>query len=98
MKQILLSLALAATVFSASAKSAASDTTVVFKMDPETPMHCESCENRIKGDLRFVKGVKDIQTSLPEQTVTVKYKKTATNAQKIIEALDKIGYTATKQD
>jgi copper chaperone CopZ len=97
MKRFFLSLTFAASILAISAKSAASDTTVVFKLDPETPMHCESCENRIKGDLRFAKGLKEIKTSLPDQTVSVKFNKAKTNTEKIVEALDKLGYTATKE-
>jgi copper chaperone CopZ len=97
MKRIFLSLAFAGAMFAASAKSAAADTTVVFKLDAETPMHCESCENRIKGDIRFVKGVKEINTSLDDQTVSVKYNTGKTNAQKIIAALEKLGYKTSKE-
>lgn len=94
MKRIFLSLAFAASLFCATAKDNPADTTVVLKLDPETPMHCESCENRIKGDVRFVKGVKEIKTSLDEQTVSVKYNPGKTNTDKIIKALEKLGYNA----
>ena len=36
--------------------------TVVLKTQPE--MHCESCEKKIKGNLRFEKGIKNIITDL----------------------------------
>lgn len=36
-------------------------------------MHCAACENKIKNNLRFEKGIKSIETSVPDQTVTVKY-------------------------
>lgn len=45
--------------------------TVVFTTTPQ--MHCEACENKIKNNLRFEKGIKSIETSVPNQTVTVKY-------------------------
>lgn len=45
--------------------------TVVFTTTPQ--MHCEACENKIKNNLRFEKGIKNIETSVPNQTVTVKY-------------------------
>lgn len=45
--------------------------TVVFTTTPQ--MHCEACENKIKNNLRFEKGIKNIETSVPDQTVTVKY-------------------------
>lgn len=45
--------------------------TVVFTTTPQ--MHCAVCENKIKNNLRFEKGIKSIETSIPNQTVTVKY-------------------------
>lgn len=45
--------------------------TVVFTTPPQ--MHCVACENKIKNNLRFEKGIKSIETSVPNQTVTVKY-------------------------
>lgn len=45
--------------------------TVVFTTTPQ--MHCVACENKIKNNLRFEKGIKSIETSVPNQTVTVKY-------------------------
>ena len=56
------------------------------------PLSCENCEKRIKGNLRFEKGVKDIQTSIPEQRVAIKYDADKTNPQQIEEAFNKIGY------
>lgn len=50
--------------------------TVFFTTTPQ--MHCAACENKIKNNLRFEKGIKSIETSVPNQTVTVKY-----NADKI---------------
>lgn len=45
--------------------------TVVFTTTPQ--LHCAACENKIKNNLRFEKGIKNIETSVPNQTVTVKY-------------------------
>ena len=45
--------------------------TVFFTTTPQ--MHCAACENKIKNNLRFEKGIKSIETSVPNQTVTVKY-------------------------
>lgn len=44
---------------------------MVFTTTPQ--MHCAVCENKIKNNLRFEKGIKNIETSVPNQTVTVKY-------------------------
>lgn len=66
--------------------------TVVFTTTP--PMHCESCENKIKGNLRFEKGVKAIETNVEEQKVTVTFDAKKTNAEKLGKAFEKFGYTA----
>ena len=66
--------------------------TVVVTTTPQ--MHCESCENRIKGNLRFEKGVKKIETSIENQTVTIEYDADKTSVEKLIEAFKKFGYEA----
>lgn len=75
--------------------------TVGFAKDIKTlvvttmpPMHCESCENKIKGNLRFEKGVKKIETSIPDQTVTIEYDADKNSAEKLVEAFRKFGYEA----
>jgi len=64
--------------------------TIVFTTTPQ--MHCESCENKIKKDLRFEKGVKRIETSVAEQTVKVAYDADKTTPEKIAAGFKKIGY------
>ena len=66
--------------------------TVVFTTTPQ--MHCENCENKIKNNLRFEKGVKEITTSVDNQTVTVKYDADKTTPDKIQQGLKKFGYEA----
>lgn len=56
------------------------------------PMSCQNCENRIKGNLRFEKGVKNIETNITEQRVTITYDADKTNPEKIEKAFSKIGY------
>lgn len=67
--------------------------TAVFTVSPA--MHCQNCENKIKSNIRFVKGVKEISTSIENQQVTVKYDSAKTNPEAIVKALDKIGYKAS---
>ena len=68
--------------------------TSVFTTNPE--MHCESCEKKIKGNLRFEKGVKNIITDLKTKTVTIEYDADKTNVQNIIKGFKKIKYEATE--
>ena len=72
--------------------------TVVVTTMPQ--MHCESCENKIKGNLRFEKGVKQIECNIPEQRVTITYDADKTKPETIIKSFEKFGYKATevKQD
>ena len=59
-------------------------------------MYCENCENRVKNGMRFVKGVKKIKTSVPNQTVTITYDADKNSEENIIKSFGKIGYKAEK--
>lgn len=67
--------------------------TVVLKTTPE--MHCANCEKKIKSNIRFEKGIKDIVTNLQDKTVTIKYDADKTTVKEIVTAFGKIGYKAT---
>ncbi|MBD5356625.1 MAG: heavy-metal-associated domain-containing protein [Bacteroides sp.] len=60
------------------------------------PMSCQNCENRIKGNLRFEKGVKKIETDLEHQRVTVTYDADKTTETNLEEAFGKLNYQVTK--
>lgn len=71
--------------------------TVVLTTQPQ--MHCESCENRIKNNLRFEKGIKKIETDIEHQAVTITYDADKTDIEAIVRGFKKIDYEATvKQD
>lgn len=91
MKKIILSLILACAAMAAQAESV----TKVYTVSPV--MHCQNCEKKIQGNLRFEKGVQDIVIDRKAQTVTVKYDDKKTDSAKIVAALKKIGYTATEK-
>lgn len=91
MKKSLLIMAMSLSALMASAKDIK---TVVLTTSPQ--MHCESCEKKIKGNLKFEKGVKQIDTNVAEQKVTVEYDADKTSADNIIAAFPKFGYTATR--
>ena len=69
--------------------------TVVFTTTPQ--MHCEACENKIKSNIRFVKGTKQISTSLEEQKVTIVYNSKKANYDDFVAAFKKIGYEIKKK-
>lgn len=89
-KVLFLSLAIAA------ACSAKDIKTVTVNTVPE--MHCSNCENKIKSNLKFEKGIKDIQTNLTDKTVTIEYDADKTNVENIIAGFKKINYVATVVD
>ena len=66
--------------------------TAVFTTTPQ--MSCTSCENKIKGNLRFEKGVKKITTNIEKQTVTVVYDADKTTPEKLQKRFEKFGYKA----
>jgi len=68
--------------------------TVVVTTQPQ--MHCESCEKKITGNLRFEKGVKQIECDIEGQRVTITYDADKTNPEAIIKSFDKFGYKATE--
>lgn len=43
---------------------------VVFKV---SQMHCENCEKKVKNNMRFEKGVKELSTELKNKTVSITY-------------------------
>ena len=56
-------------------------------------MHCANCENRIKSNIRFVRGgVKKIETSVANQQVTIIYEPTKSTYQDFVKAFQKIGF------
>ena len=90
MKKYIVSMVIAATTLSASAQKSRQVDTLLVTTIPE--MHCSGCEERIKENIRFVKGVKSIQTSVPEQKVTIIYQKNKAKYEDFVKAFDRIGY------
>ena len=68
--------------------------TIVVTTTPS--MHCEGCENKIKSNIRFVKGVKKIETSVPDQKVTIIYDGRKAKSGDFVAAFKKIGYDIKK--
>lgn len=56
---------------------------------------CQNCEKKIKGNLRFEKGIKNIETSIPDQRVVITYDAEKTTPEKIEQAFQKIKYKVT---
>ena len=89
MRKVIMTLAITLMGVAAQAKDIK---TVIFTTQPQ--MHCAGCEKTIKGNLRYEKGVKRIDTSVEQQKVTVKYDADKTSAEKLQKAFKKFGYEA----
>lgn len=63
---------------------------VVFIPTPQ--MHCQKCENKIKGNMRFEKGVRKVETDLETQHVTITYDSRKASVKTLQEGMKKIGY------
>jgi len=73
---------------------------VVFKV---SQMHCEKCEKKVKDNMRFEKGLKDIATDVKTKMVTITYDAEKTNVKNLQAGFNKFNYEAefvkeTKKD
>ncbi|MBR1798435.1 MAG: heavy-metal-associated domain-containing protein [Bacteroidales bacterium] len=64
----------------------------VLVLTPSPAMHCQSCESKIKNNMRFEKGVSQIVTSIEAQTVSITYDANKNTAEQLQKAMKKIGY------
>ena len=67
-----------------------------LRVTTEPQMSFSNCENKIKKNIRFEKGVNQISTDLKGQVVTIEYDADKTDEDKIIQAFEKIKYKAVK--
>ena len=70
---------------------AADKATEVFTLDHQMS---SMCEKKIKENLRFEKGISNIEVSLPDNTITITFDPKKTDTEKIIAGFKKIGFTA----
>lgn len=64
---------------------------VVFKV---TQMHCENCEKKVKDNMRFEKGLKEVSTIVKDRTVTITYDAEKTNVKNLQAGFKKFNYEA----
>lgn len=76
-----------------NAKKAATKT-VTFNVS----MHCKNCVKKINENISFEKGVKNLEVSLDQKTVTVTYDPAKTDVTKLKAALEKLGYKVTLKE
>lgn len=84
-------LVLAAALIIALPMTAAEQQTVVLDIKG---MHCTSCASGIEAMLRRVDGVTKADVTFEDKIATVAYDPAKANAEKIIAAIEKMGYKA----
>ena len=89
MRKYFLMMAMTIATMTAAAQKAPTADTLQVTTTPQ--MHCANCEKKIKSNIRFVKGVKKIETSVPQQTVTIIYDPRKSTYQDFEKAFEKIG-------
>lgn len=89
MKKHILLLAMLLCAFAVAAKDRKT-----LRVTTEPVMVCHNCENKIKKNLRFEKGISNITTDIEQQVVTIIYDADKTDPDKIIKAFSKIQYKA----
>ena len=60
----------------------------------KSSMHCAGCENTIFETLRFEKGVKEVKTDLPSNTIKVVFDGRKSNQETLAKVLQDKGYKA----
>ena len=94
MRKYILMMVLPIITMTAAAQKTQTADTLQVTTTPQ--MHCANCEKKIKGNIRFVKGVKKIDTSISNQTVTIVYEPKKSNYQDFVKAFENIGYSIEK--
>ena len=91
MRKYFLMMAMTIATMTAAAQKAPTADTLQVTTTPQ--MHCANCEKKIKSNIRVVKGVKKIETSVPQQTITIIYDPRKSTYQDIAKAFERIGYS-----
>lgn len=55
---------------------------------------CNSCKDKIEKNIAFEKGIKDVNVDIETKVATLKYKPDQTNPEKLLKAIEKLGYKA----
>ena len=65
--------------------------TVVFKV---AQMECQNCERKVKSNIKFEKGLKELSTDVKSQTVTITYDAEKTDVKKLQAGFKRFKYEA----
>ena len=61
-------------------------------LTPTPAMKCEKCAAKIKKQLQFEKGMKDIQIDVPSQTITLTFDAEKTTVENLQKSMEKVGF------
>ena len=59
-----------------------------------TSIDCKNCVKKVEANLPYEKGILDMKVNLDKQTVWIKYNTEKTTIDKLIAAINKLGYDA----
>lgn len=94
MKKLISALVAALAICAFSVSSEAKVKQEIKEVTYQTNLHCDKCAKKISENVSFEKGVKDLTIDIEKKTVTIKYDKAKTDAEKLAAAIRKLGYTA----
>lgn len=66
---------------------------VTFHVD----LHCKACVEKIMDNVGLSKGVKDLDASLENHSVTIKYDAAKTSEETLRAAIEKLGYKVSEE-
>lgn len=67
---------------------------VVKKVVYCTDLDCENCAKKIRENVSFEKGVKDLSVDVPTKTVEIQFDLNKTDTLQLKKAINKLGYEA----
>lgn len=103
MKKIIITILTAFVAFSATAVASDSSTPVeqtskqkkqkaeIKEVTFKVELHCQNCVKKVRENLSFEKGVKDLQICMEDQIVSLKYDASKTNVETLKNAIVKLG-------
>lgn len=60
----------------------------------QTDLDCASCKKKIEDYMAFERGVTAVTADVPTKVVTIEYRTSRTDEEKLVAALKKLGYKA----
>ena len=87
-------LALLTFAFAYQAEAAGKKAKKVAEVTFVTTIDCKNCVKKVEANLPYEKGIIDMKVTLSDQTVWIKYNTEKTDIDKLIAAINKLGYDA----